>query len=224
MDGRANVNRPSHTAGDVLTRLELRIGQDLESLPDVLAARLWLLDLRRLREAYIAVSAEASIDEVTEAVHEELRVNGLEFDPDNVRIAPIDAAVPAARTAQSRFLLFDGLEVSRAEGHAICRVRLAGAGDRFQGEATELDTATGRVRAAARAVLDAAEKAVPDIRLGLEGAQIVELFTRDYVVLSVEAAVARHRVLLAGISVVDRSPEDAACLAALSAIDRWIAG
>ena len=60
----------------------------------------------------LGVSAGASLDEVTEAVHEELRANGLEFDPDHIRVAPVDAATPGDGTVRGRFLLFDGLEVT----------------------------------------------------------------------------------------------------------------
>ena len=88
-----------------------------------------------------------------------------------------------------------------------------------------MDSPTGRARAAARATLAAAEQAVPGIQLGLEGVTIVDLFSRRYVAASVEAAFQREFILLAGLVTLDqnRSVEDAAALATLRAIDRWVA-
>ncbi len=88
-----------------------------------------------------------------------------------------------------------------------------------------MDSPTGRARAAARATLAAAEQAAPGIQLGLEAITIVELFSRRYVAASVEAAVHREFLLLAGLVTLEnnRSVEDAAVLATLRAIDRWLA-
>jgi hypothetical protein len=51
------------------------------------------------------------------------------------------------------------------------------------------------------------------------------MFGRRYIAASVEASLERRFALLAGLVPVDpgRSLEEAACLAALRAIDRWIA-
>jgi hypothetical protein len=88
-----------------------------------------------------------------------------------------------------------------------------------------MDSATGRARAAARATLAAAEFACADISLGLEGIAIIELFSRRYVVASIEAAHQRDFVMLAGLVTLEanRAVEDAAVLATLRAIDRWLA-
>jgi hypothetical protein len=88
-----------------------------------------------------------------------------------------------------------------------------------------MDSPTGRARAAARATLAAAEFACPGISLGLEGIAVVDLFSRRYVVASVEAAQQRDFVLLAGLVTMEanRAVEDTAVLATLRAIDRWLA-
>jgi hypothetical protein len=51
------------------------------------------------------------------------------------------------------------------------------------------------------------------------------LFSRSYVAASVEAAQHREFILLAGLVTLDanRAVEDAAVLATLRAIDRWVA-
>jgi hypothetical protein len=117
------------------------------------------------------------------------------------------------------------IQLQRTSQEVHCRVELQQAGRTFSGEAREMDSATGRARAAARATLAAAEQAVPGIQLGLEGITVVDLFSRRYVAASVEAAYQREFALLSGLVALDanRSVEDAAVLATLRAIDRWIA-
>jgi hypothetical protein len=132
-------------------------------------------------------------------------------------------AAPAP-TSGGRFLILDDLVVHRAGSRITCSVVLARGSERLEGEAVELDTEAGRTRAAARATLVAAERAADNLALGLEGASVLELFGRRYVAAAVEAAVDRRFASLAGLATIDpsRSIEEAACLAALRAIDRWI--
>jgi hypothetical protein len=96
----------------------------------------------------------------------------------------------------------------------------------FRGEAAEIESPTGRARAAARATLGAAAQAIDGMIFGLEGIALMDFFGRAYCVVSVEAAHQRRFIILSGIVAIDasRSPEEAAALAALRAIDRWIAG
>jgi hypothetical protein len=173
-----------------------------------------------------------------------LRKHGLEFAPESVRVmtrdsegremeapaqplAPGATAAPPAATSPTgvRFLLLNDLAVTRAGSRVTCNVKVERGTALFQGEAVELDTEAGRTRAAARATLAAAERAAEKLVLGLEGTIVLDMFGRKYVAASVEAAVERRFALLAGLVPVDpsRSVEEASCLAALRAIDRWIA-
>ncbi len=122
-----------------------------------------------------------------------------------------------------RFLLLDDLDVHLDRTHCRCRVDLIRLTDRFDGEATDLATEIGRARAAARASLAAARKAAPGVTLALEGVQIVPLFGRRYIALTVEAAAERRFQSLSALVVIDHSIEHAAALAALRAVERWIA-
>ena len=117
------------------------------------------------------------------------------------------------------------ISLQRANQEVHCRVELKQGTRAFTGEAREMDSPIGRARAAARATLAAAEQAVAGIQLGLEGVTVVDLFSRRYVATSVEAAYQREFLLLAGLVALDgnRSVEDAAVLATLRAIDRWLA-
>jgi hypothetical protein len=124
-----------------------------------------------------------------------------------------------------RFLLLSSLQFERSNREVRCRVELSSAGRTFHGEACEMDSPAGRARAAARATLAAAEQVGSKISLGLEGVAVIDLFSRQYVVVSVEAAQDRHFLLLAGMVTLEatRSAEDSTVLATLRAIDRWIA-
>lgn len=139
--------------------------------------------------------------------------------------APPLSAAPSPISPSGRFLVLAALDLRRSNQEVHCRVELRQGLNSFQGEAREMDSPTGRARAAARATLAAAEQAVPGIQLGLEGVTIVDLFSRRYVAASVEAAFHREFILLAGLVTLEnnRSVEDAAALATLRAIDRWIA-
>lgn len=131
----------------------------------------------------------------------------------------------APGTPGGRFLIMAGIQIERANQEVHCRVELKRGRTSFHGEAREMDTPTGRARAAARATLAAAEYACPGITLGLEGVAVVDLFSRRYVATSVEGARNRNYALLAGLVALDnnRAVEDAAVLATLRAIDRWLA-
>jgi hypothetical protein len=138
---------------------------------------------------------------------------------------PEPPAPGASSAPGGRFLIMAGIQIERANQEVHCRVELKRGRTSFHGEAREMDTPTGRARAAARATLAAAEYACPGITLGLEGVAVVDLFSRRYVAASVEGARNRTYALLAGLVALEdnRAVEDAAVLATLRAIDRWLA-
>jgi hypothetical protein len=125
--------------------------------------------------------------------------------------------------SSGRFLLLEGVQLERRDREIHCRVQLTRGTRVFPGEAREMDTPSGRARAAARATLAAAEQAIPGVTFGLEGVAITNLFSRTYLAVSVEAAHQRHFAVLAGLVSMEgsRAVEDAAVLATLRAIDRW---
>jgi hypothetical protein len=69
-----------------------------------------------------------------------------------------------------------------------------------------------------------AEASDENLALALEGVSVTPLFGRSYAVISIEAAIGRRVATLSGIVPIDpaRAIEEAACLATLRAIDRWI--
>ncbi len=210
---------------------ELRLSEELERIAGVLAAAVRLGDGSEVRDVYIAAAEGTASGPIKEAAADVLRRAGLKANPGAVRVGAVasTASNSAATTPsppqpwQGRFLILDGVEVQRSSSRVNCSVRLTRLEESFEGQAEELDTELGRARAGARAALAAAEKASPSA-LGLEGIQLPEIFGRRYVVVSVEATAARRYVVLSGILALDgaRSLEEAAALAALRAIERFI--
>jgi hypothetical protein len=237
------MSEENNGAREAAHDLELWLVHAIEQLPGVLAAAVWLEDLRRVRAVHITAAPTASATILANATARVLRKHGLEFSPESVRVMTRDAegremeipqqpASPAAAAAAAgaapataRYLLLHDIAVNRSGSRVTCQVKVERGTAVFQGEAVELDTEAGRSRAAARATLAAAERAAEKLALGLEGTMVLDMFGRKYVAASVEAAVERRFALLAGLVPVDpaRSIEEAACLAALRAIDRWIA-
>lgn len=235
--------------------VEAEAAAQLERLPGVLAAAVWVGQFPKVREVYIAARAGTSVAGLKQAARDALHDRGLTCPLDAIQVGLLDeqpatAAAPAeapdpapaaeASRAQpqpepppeepalpppwhGRFLVLSSLDVRRADGQVTCRVKLLRVGEILSGEAREIDTPAGRARAAARAVLSAVSGAARGTALSLEGALVVDLFGRKYAAVSVEAATPRRTTLLSGLVPVERSIEDAACLATLSAIERWLA-
>ena len=224
----------STQAPETTREIELQAAEELERIPGVLAASVWLSEASQVREIYIAAAPHASMPILQQAAADVLRRSGLGFTPGAIQIGQIDevatTAPPREESSagngwQSRFLIMNGIDIHRASNQVTCKVQLIRLGDTFEGECRELDTETGRARAAARATLTAAEKAASAARLGLEGAVLLDMFGRQYVVVSIEANAGRRFGHLSGILAIDstRSIEEAASLATLRAIERWIA-
>ena len=229
-----DVSEEANGSREAAHDLELWLVHAIEQLPGVLAAAVWLTNLTRLRAVHITAAPTASTIIIANATARILRKHGLEFAPESIRVVfhdeearPAPGAVAAAGDTSSvvRFLLLHDLSLTRAGSRVTCKVQVERGPAVFEGEAVELDTQAGRARAAARAALTAAERSADDLALGLEGTILLDMFGRKYVAASVEAAIDRRFALLAGLVPVDpsRSVEEAACLAALRAIDRWIA-
>lgn len=208
-------------AQGALAALEDRLTAELEAIPGILAAAVWLADAAQLREGYISAAPGASLATLEQAAYRLLSAHQVGVARDQLHIAHLDHAT-APPLWRGRYLILDGLEVARADSHVVCRVRLLRRGITITGEAREVDTEQGRARAAARATLHAAEQASHTLHFGLEGLHLQELFGRRYVTLSVEVASLRRPFNLPGIAPVNRSIEEAACHATLHAIERWL--
>ncbi len=151
--------------------------------------------------------------------------------------------VEAPSPARKR-LLFCGHQTITERAHTVRhRVEIEWAGRRYSGEAKSADVARAKLEAAAAATVAAVERAligeatddahidssgrspvVPDVALALDGVKVVEAFDRRFVLVSIHALEGRNVSALAGVSVVEDSPDRAAILATLQATDRWVRG
>jgi hypothetical protein len=219
---------PLHPPSDV-HEVELRAGRELEGLPGVAAAAVWLNRDGELRDAVLHIAAGTAPAALVSAATHVLDALQIPADPAAIRLVPLlppDAGSATAPPASSvRFLVLQDLELSRAGNHVSCRVLLMRETAAFAGEARELDTPAGRARAAATATLRAAEGAAHDLALGLEAAAVTDFFGRRYAIVAVEAAIGRRSASLCGMVAISeaRPHEEYVCLATLRAIDRWLA-
>lgn len=190
----------------------------LERLPGVLAASA-LLEPPHGPRVYLAVSVDADPDALRGAALALLRDHGNPTSPDRVHVG---APPPVARSATTlpQFSL-DGLAIQRSAHEARCTVTLRAAARTMSGSAAEPDTRSGRARAAVRACLHAAEGLNPDLRLGLEGLRVLDVFGQEGVLVLIEATVGRAHVHLPGTALAERSVEEAGCLATITALRSW---
>jgi hypothetical protein len=149
------------------------------------------------------------------------RVQGLETEP-----APVEEARAAAAPAPGdRRLVLGKVHIERTAGQKVtCRVDLADGRSEYTGEAEGPDFEKTRMEVAATAVLEAARQAAEaDLILALQGIEQVDAFGQTFVLASVNGSVRRRSSALAGVVRVEDSPEEAAVLACLQAVNRWIA-
>ncbi|MEO5509307.1 MAG: hypothetical protein ABIV28_00765 [Longimicrobiales bacterium] len=206
--------------------LELRIIAEVERLPGVIAAAVWI-ENREIVDLRIHAQPGASSTILGNAVIQVVERFDVGMDPRVLRI--VAATIPGLEEQEAltggRFLILQDISLVREGSRVTCNVRLAYEAGIVTGEASEVDSESGRARAAALATLRAAEGTSDGLVLALEGLSVVVLFGRRYVAVAVEAAVRRRFATLSALSPIDsgRPLEESACLAVLRAIDRWIA-
>lgn len=213
-----SANPQRYAAGQI----EDQVTWELEKIPGVLAATVWLRDQETIREVYVTGAPGTSRQILAQAVGEILRGYGLAYTAHQLHIAPIDASLAPSPLWRGRFLVLEDIEITRAEHQVACHVRVLRGETPVTGDARDIDTERGRARAASLATLRAAERAASGVAFGLEGLHLPEFFGRRYVVVSIEAALSRRPALLPGIAAIGQSVEQAASLATLGAIERWL--
>lgn len=171
-----------------------------------------------------SVGADARAPDLRLADEEPIpRLAGRNATPELLNGAAVERyALPGIRGRT--FLGLDGLAIARDGGRVTCSVTVRRDAGSYRGDATELDTEAGRLRAAGRATLKAVETSGHSLALGLEGATMIHAFGRNYVAASVEASLDRRFAILPGLAPVDaaRSAEEAACHAVLHAVHELV--
>lgn len=195
----------------VLSRTDLSPKQVVRNIESALLAEFGLqIDHRKI--------SVAQVDEPDIHPHPDLEAES----PDG-RPAEETQGLEPVGSAGMRRLLLDALEIDRRAGdRAVCRVTLHDDDTTYEGEAEGPDFSRARLDVAARAVLDALNEAtMGEITLRLDGTSRVEVQDRELVVAVVQGQENRRTVALAGVSVIDDSPEEASVLACLHATNRW---
>jgi hypothetical protein len=129
----------------------------------------------------------------------------------------------ASDAAGTRRYLFDDVEVKRNRNGLGIRVTLRRGDESFEGEAEGLETEAARLELSARAtVLAIAFAEGKSGSLALAGAQRVDAFGTEFVLVGVTARQGRESVLLSGSCAIRDSAEVAGALAVLDATNRWL--
>lgn len=140
-------------------------------------------------------------------------------------LAPAPVAAPAASAAPHMpRVVFQRLRVVPEEPYKVAAyVELLMGDVIFEGSHRDADTPRARLTTCARAVLDALDYlGEKEIALYLAGIEQVRLFQRDVVVALIEARRGRDHVRMVGSSAVVDDPHEAAVLAVLDAVNRFI--
>ncbi|MCI0434114.1 MAG: hypothetical protein L0271_10840 [Gemmatimonadetes bacterium] len=130
------------------------------------------------------------------------------------------ATSPAPLEPRLIFLRYDAR--NRSPGDAQCQVMLRRDADVFTGTGSGDPTVAGRVQAGARAVFSAVAAAFAADAVGLEDAAIVAAQGRSFVLIAARGFAGRDRFRLTGVAPLGHAPEEAAILASLQAMNRWI--
>jgi len=128
-------------------------------------------------------------------------------------------------------LVFEDVELRRSRERGLtCRVTLTQGERAFAGEAKGQASERSRLDLTARATILAMMDAVAGMgltsarsrSLSLEGTQMVEVFGREFVFVSIAARDGRETVMLTGSCEVQESGETSTVLAVLNATNRWM--
>jgi hypothetical protein len=140
-------------------------------------------------------------------------------------IAAIGNGDSASDWQPRRRHVYKGFESNRVPPHGFrCKVTIELDGKEHVGVAEGREVPGVRAEIAARATLDAIEKAErKGIALALQGARVLRVFDRPVVVAGVYGLNGQHPRSLVGVCLVKDSVEQASVLATLQATDRWIA-
>ncbi|NOT06918.1 MAG: hypothetical protein HOP28_01805 [Gemmatimonadales bacterium] len=204
----------------------------LTSLEGVLSARVITTPLGEVSEVHVLAQAGLQPKQLVRNIESALLAQlGLRVDHRKISVAqtaevrPIEALDRHAVRERSlqRTVLFEGLTIQpgKRADRQLLQVALTFDGRVEAAEEETLDSARGRVEAAARATVSLLDRVLDKGSMVLEGARVIQALDRDIVFAAVQASTGRDRVLLTGTAEVKESPERAAVFAVLDATNRW---
>ncbi|MGQ0561670.1 MAG: hypothetical protein ACT443_07335 [Gemmatimonadota bacterium] len=215
--------------------IEVRAERLLTALAGVVSARAVADELGRLCEIHILASPDLHPKQIVRNVESALSAGlGVIVDRRIVSVAQLRPSAAASYvTQQKKTARVAARAAARQDDRAVylryeltaasslgtsCQVTLRRGEDHIQGLASGVNTPQGRAEIAARAVFDALQQGGEG--LGLEGTVVVQAQGKSYVLVSARAVSGRTARILTGVAAVQRSPEEAAILAALQATNR----
>lgn len=207
--------------------IEMRAERLLGALAGVVSARAIADEFGRLCEIHILASPDLHPKQIVRNVESALSAGlGVIVDRRIVSVAQLrqDTAPSIAKTrqiaaARAGRMVYDRFETeSTSSMDTRCTVLLRRGAETISGSAAGLNTTRGRADTAARAVFDALQSQGDSI--GLEGTTLLESHGKSFVLVSARAGSGRSAHVLTGVAVLQRSPEEAAILAALQATNR----
>jgi hypothetical protein len=211
--------------------IEVRAERLLAALAGVVSARVVADELGRLSEIHILASPDLHPKQIVRNVESALTAGlGAIVDRRVISVAQLRQNAAEPYMARRKQL---ALEAEQKDGRLVyvqydaestssldtrCYVTLRRGSEQISGSSSGVNTVQGRADAAARAVFDALQQHGDTV--GLEGASIVEMHGKSFVLVSARAVSGRSARVLTGVAALQRSPEEAAILAALQATNR----
>ncbi len=227
LPGVVSVRIEASPSGDVdaihvLTSVEIGPKQTVRNIESALLAHLGMrVDHRKIS---VATTVDAPRIRLTPSA-----VDAIAGPAPTAASAPLSVAPPvvtpvsAPEVSGVRRYIFDDVEVKRSRSGLGCRVTLRRGEESFEGEAEGLETEAARLELAARATVLAIAFAEGKAgSLALAGAQRVDAFGTEFVLVGVTVRQGRQSVLLSGSCVIRDSAEVAGALAVLDATNRWL--
>lgn len=215
--------------------IEVRAERLLTALAGVVSARAVADEAGRICEIHILASPDLHPKQIVRNVESALSAGlGILVDRRIVSVAQLRpntaepymtkqtkaarAAVRETGTRGERVVYVEFEAASTSALDTSCNVVLRRGEERITGSGSGVNTTQGRADAAARAVFNALQPGGE--LLGLEGTAVVETHGKSFVLVSARAVTGRSSRVLTGVSSLERSPEEAAILAALQATNR----
>jgi len=204
----------------------------IQSLQGVLSARVVVSPIGEVTEVHVLTSAGIVPKQVVRNVESALLAHlGVKVDHRKISVAqtaevsPIQVLEQHAVREESlrRAIVYRGLDVRMANRQrVVLAVTLEHAGEEFTGEEEVADSAKSRFVGAARAAVAALDRILPQGTLELEGVKRLEAFEEEFAFAGVQVVEGRSTRMLAGSARMSGQPEQAAVLAVLDAMNRWM--
>ncbi|HEX6693773.1 MAG TPA: hypothetical protein VF035_03615 [Longimicrobiales bacterium] len=217
---------------------ESDIEQLLSGLAGVISARVVSNAHGRLDEIHILASDRLHPKQIVRNVESALCAGfGLTVDrraisvaqttaPDAIGSVPLGHFADKPSRAQEKpdlRFVYVGFDVRNATNReTVCHVTVRREREHYIGTGSGASTPQGRALAAAKGLISAIATARDRGDIALEDVAIVEAHGRSFVMVAAHVLMRRETIALTGVSQLVRSPEEAAILASLQAINRWL--